>query len=138
MATGHFVQTNSAGELLRGVDPNKDQSYFLYMLKDWQLKQEARQDAVLFLSLCGIREGEPFLAPGEKRQLEPVRFQPEGPLGYASLETIQEGRIREEVLRLHRETGEELMKGRRYEIRMPGTEPGEIFPETGIWAEGRK
>ena len=30
------------------------------------------------------------------------------------------------------------MKGRRYEIRMPGTEPGEIFPETGIWAEGRK
>lgn len=107
-------------------------------LKDWQLKQEARQDAVLFRSLCGIREGEPFLAPGEKRQLEPVRFQPEGPLVYASLETIQEGRIREEVLRLHRETGEELMKGRRYEIRMPGTEPGEIFPETGIWAEGRK
>ena len=39
MATGHFVQTNSAGELLRGVDPNKDQSYFLYMLKDWQLKR---------------------------------------------------------------------------------------------------
>lgn len=57
-------------------------------LKDWQLKQEARQDAVLFRSLCGIREGEPFLAPGEKRQLEPVRFQPEGPLVYASLETI--------------------------------------------------
>ena len=43
-------------------------------LKDWQLKQEARQDAVLFRSLCGIREGEPFLAPGEKRQLEPVRW----------------------------------------------------------------
>ena len=42
-------------------------------LKDWQLKQEARQDAVLFRSLCGIREGEPFLAPGEKRQLEPDR-----------------------------------------------------------------
>ena len=39
MATGHFVQTNSAGDLLRGVDPNKDQSYFLYMLKDWQLKR---------------------------------------------------------------------------------------------------
>ena len=37
MATGHFVQTNEAGELLRGADPNKDQSYFLYMLKDWQL-----------------------------------------------------------------------------------------------------
>ena len=39
MATGHFVQTNEAGELLRGADPNKDQSYFLYMLKDWQLKR---------------------------------------------------------------------------------------------------
>ena len=39
MATGHFVQTNEAGELLRGADPNKDQSYFLYMLKNWQLKR---------------------------------------------------------------------------------------------------
>ena len=29
MATGHFVQTNGAGDLLRGADPNKDQSYFL-------------------------------------------------------------------------------------------------------------
>lgn len=39
MATGHFVRTNEAGELLKGVDPNKDQSYFLYMLKTWQLKK---------------------------------------------------------------------------------------------------
>ena len=39
MATGHFVQTNEAGELLRGADPNKDQSYFLYMLKHWQLQR---------------------------------------------------------------------------------------------------
>lgn len=37
MATGHFVQTNAAGELLKGADPQKDQSYFLYMLKSWQL-----------------------------------------------------------------------------------------------------
>ena len=37
MATGHFVRTNEAGELLKGVDPNKDQSYFLYMLKEAQL-----------------------------------------------------------------------------------------------------
>ncbi len=39
MATGHFVQTNEKGELLRGVDANKDQSYFLYMLHDEQLKK---------------------------------------------------------------------------------------------------
>ena len=39
MATGHFVRTNEAGELLKGADPNKDQSYFLYMLKTWQLKK---------------------------------------------------------------------------------------------------
>ncbi len=39
MATGHFVQTNEKGELFRGADPNKDQSYFLYMLHDEQLKK---------------------------------------------------------------------------------------------------
>lgn len=39
MATGHFVQTNDQGDLLRGVDPNKDQSYFLYMLHREQLKK---------------------------------------------------------------------------------------------------
>jgi len=39
MATGHFVQTNENGELLRGADPNKDQSYFLYMLKRRQLQR---------------------------------------------------------------------------------------------------
>ncbi|GHU67563.1 tRNA-specific 2-thiouridylase MnmA [Clostridia bacterium] len=39
IATGHFCQTNEAGELLRGFDPLKDQSYFLYMLKREQLKR---------------------------------------------------------------------------------------------------
>jgi len=39
MATGHFVQTNENGDLLRGADPNKDQSYFLYMLHSAQLKK---------------------------------------------------------------------------------------------------
>lgn len=39
MATGHFVQTDDEGHLLRGTDCNKDQSYFLYMLKDFQLKK---------------------------------------------------------------------------------------------------
>ena len=32
MATGHFVRTNEAGQLLKGADPAKDQSYFLYMV----------------------------------------------------------------------------------------------------------
>ena len=39
MATGHFVQTNENGDLLRGADDNKDQSYFLYMLHSDQLKK---------------------------------------------------------------------------------------------------
>ncbi len=39
MATGHFVQTNEQGELLRGADANKDQSYFLYMLHREQLQK---------------------------------------------------------------------------------------------------
>ncbi|MBR4711945.1 MAG: tRNA 2-thiouridine(34) synthase MnmA [Clostridia bacterium] len=39
MATGHFVRTDEAGHLLRGVDPQKDQSYFLYMVHDAQLRR---------------------------------------------------------------------------------------------------
>ena len=39
MATGHFVRTDGAGRLLKGSDPNKDQSYFLYMVHDAQLKK---------------------------------------------------------------------------------------------------
>ena len=39
MATGHFVQTDGEGHLLRGSDTNKDQSYFLYMLHEQQLKK---------------------------------------------------------------------------------------------------
>ena len=39
IATGHFVQTNDAGHLLKGIDPNKEQSYFLYMLHQHQLKK---------------------------------------------------------------------------------------------------
>lgn len=37
IATGHFVRTNGMGQLLKGIDLNKDQSYFLYMLKSRQL-----------------------------------------------------------------------------------------------------
>lgn len=39
IATGHFVRTNESGELLKGIDPAKDQSYFLYMLHSEQLKR---------------------------------------------------------------------------------------------------
>ena len=39
MATGHFVGTDGEGHLLRGPDPNKDQSYFLYMVHDSQLRK---------------------------------------------------------------------------------------------------
>lgn len=37
IATGHFVQTDSEGRLLKGLDPEKEQSYFLYMLHQEQL-----------------------------------------------------------------------------------------------------
>lgn len=39
IATGHFVQSNDQGQLLKGADGNKDQSYFLYMLHSQQLKK---------------------------------------------------------------------------------------------------
>ena len=39
MATGHFVRTDEEGHLLRGVDDNKDQSYFLYMIHREQLEK---------------------------------------------------------------------------------------------------
>ena len=39
MATGHFVRTDAEGRLLKGADPGKDQSYFLYMLHADQLKK---------------------------------------------------------------------------------------------------
>jgi len=32
IATGHFVKNDEAGHLMKGIDPNKEQSYFLYML----------------------------------------------------------------------------------------------------------
>ena len=38
LATGHFVRRDEAGRLLRGSDANKEQSYFLYMLKQRQLQ----------------------------------------------------------------------------------------------------
>ena len=39
MATGHFVRTDGNGSLLKGLDPNKDQSDFLYMVQAEQLKK---------------------------------------------------------------------------------------------------
>lgn len=39
MATGHFARKDEAGRLLKGKDPGKEQSYFLYMLKSEQLKK---------------------------------------------------------------------------------------------------
>ena len=39
IATGHFVRTDGDGHLLKGTDPNKDQSYFLYMVHAEQLRK---------------------------------------------------------------------------------------------------
>lgn len=38
MATGHFVRRDEAGNLFKGADSDKDQSYFLYMTKAAQLR----------------------------------------------------------------------------------------------------
>ncbi|HML45484.1 MAG TPA: tRNA 2-thiouridine(34) synthase MnmA, partial [Clostridia bacterium] len=39
LATGHFCRTDGEGRLLKGLDPQKDQSYFLYMVKQAQLQK---------------------------------------------------------------------------------------------------
>ncbi|MHB1948826.1 MAG: tRNA 2-thiouridine(34) synthase MnmA [Gammaproteobacteria bacterium] len=39
IATGHYVRTNDRAELLKGLDPNKDQSYFLHAVSHEQLAQ---------------------------------------------------------------------------------------------------
>lgn len=39
LATGHYARTNAQGHLLKGLDAGKEQSYFLYMLKERQLKK---------------------------------------------------------------------------------------------------
>ena len=39
IATGHFVRTDGEGRLLKGTDPGKDQSYFLYMVHAEQLRK---------------------------------------------------------------------------------------------------
>ena len=39
IATGHFVKTDGEGHLIKGIDPNKEQSYFLYMLHKQQLEK---------------------------------------------------------------------------------------------------
>ncbi len=38
LATGHYARVSPNHELLKGLDPNKDQSYFLYTIKDHLLK----------------------------------------------------------------------------------------------------
>lgn len=39
IATGHFVRKGTNDTLLKGLDSNKDQSYFLYMIKREQIKK---------------------------------------------------------------------------------------------------
>lgn len=39
IATGHYAQKNETGNLLKGLDPNKDQSYFLSRLSPFQISK---------------------------------------------------------------------------------------------------
>lgn len=39
LATGHYCRTDEEGRLLRGLDPNKDQSYFLHAVKQGAFKK---------------------------------------------------------------------------------------------------
>jgi len=86
IATGHFVQTDSEGHLLKGVDPNKEQSYFLYMLHQYQLqkaifpvggmtKQQVREIAVQAgLPVAGKKDSTGICFIGE-RQFKPFLSQ---------------------------------------------------------------
>ena len=39
LATGHYCRTDERGRLLKGMDPNKDQSYFLHAISSRALKK---------------------------------------------------------------------------------------------------
>ncbi|HRR25749.1 MAG TPA: tRNA 2-thiouridine(34) synthase MnmA [Acidobacteriota bacterium] len=100
VATGHYARIESAGQdgfrLLRGVDERKDQSYFLFELRQAQL-------ARVVFPLGGYRKTdtrrlarEADLPTAVKRESREICFLPDGDLaGFIRRET---GRVRSDLL----------------------------------------
>lgn len=77
MATGHYAQvkvTTDGYQLLRGVDHNKDQSYFLYSLKQSQIQHLLLPIGSLFKSQAKRIAGELGLTDSIKTESQDICF----------------------------------------------------------------
>jgi tRNA-specific 2-thiouridylase len=116
VATGHFarIERDGAGELrlLRGVDPGKDQSYFLYELTQDQLRRTVFPVGALTKNEVRRLAAEAGLPNARKAESQEICFvsPDEGPAGF----------IRREAGRL----GVELPS-------FPSTRPGTVTDEAG-------
>lgn len=82
VATGHYARIatgpGGAPQLLRGVDPGKDQSYFLYNLSAQQLRRIRLPIGALRKSEVRERARALGLATAEKPESQEICFVPEG------------------------------------------------------------
>ncbi len=78
IATGHYVRTqkaeNGATSLVKGRDPDKDQSYFLAMLSQQQLQQAVFPLGELTKTMVRQIAGENDLVPMEKSESQDICF----------------------------------------------------------------
>lgn len=78
IATGHYVRTqrdeNGATALVKGRDPDKDQSYFLAMLSQQQLQQAVFPLGDLTKTMVRQIAGENDLVPMEKSESQDICF----------------------------------------------------------------
>jgi tRNA-uridine 2-sulfurtransferase len=98
IATGHYARKDE-GSILRGIDPNKDQTYFLAMLRPEQagiarfpighlLKPQVREEArILGLSTADKKDSQGICFIGEVRMEDFLRtFVPDKPGNIVNLE----------------------------------------------------
>ncbi len=86
LATGHYARvqpngTNGAFRLLKGVDPGKDQSYFLYCLRQEQLKHTGFPVGNLTKAQVRRIAAEAGLAVAEKHESQEICFIPDNDYG---------------------------------------------------------
>ena len=103
MATGHFVRRDADGRLLKGVDPNKEQSYFLYMLKTRQIKKALFPVGELTKAQVRQIAKEAGLAVSDKKDSTGICF-----IGERRFKTFLQGFLPSQPGRILSEQGEEL------------------------------